>query len=410
MLFSEFLKHRTGGVGPLVALSAIPLFGAVGAAVDYSRANAAKAAMQAAVDSTALALSKDGSTPAATGTTASGEGYFKAAFTRPEVYDVQVASRIEPIPGGYSAKVSASGSVKTTFATVIGIPSVQVSASAVANAVGDGKGCILALNRHDSGAITAQGNTKVALNGCSLYDNSSDSKALLVNGTSARISALFVGVVGDLSAPSTAITATYGIRTGIGPVPDPYAHVSVPEFGGCREFHFRVKTAMTINPGVYCGGVTFNAGADVTLNPGIYYINQGTLTINGGAKVVGKGVTFVFTSSTNSNWATATIKADAVVDLSPPDSGPTAGIVMLGDRRMPVGTSFVLNGGASQYLGGAVYLPAAAITFNGGMDSRGGCTQIIGDTITFSGNSNLDLNCESYGTKPMSPLVVKLAS
>ena len=40
----------------------IPIIGFVGAAVDYSRANSAKAAMQAAIDSTALMLSKDAST------------------------------------------------------------------------------------------------------------------------------------------------------------------------------------------------------------------------------------------------------------------------------------------------------------------------------------------------------------
>ena len=35
------------------ALATIPLIGFVGAAVDYSRANSAKAAMQAALDATA---------------------------------------------------------------------------------------------------------------------------------------------------------------------------------------------------------------------------------------------------------------------------------------------------------------------------------------------------------------------
>ena len=41
------------------ALATIPMIGLVGAAVDYSRGNSAKAAMQAAVDSTALMLSKE---------------------------------------------------------------------------------------------------------------------------------------------------------------------------------------------------------------------------------------------------------------------------------------------------------------------------------------------------------------
>ena len=44
------------------ALAIVPIIGFVGAAVDYSRANSAKAAMQAAIDSTALMLSKDAQT------------------------------------------------------------------------------------------------------------------------------------------------------------------------------------------------------------------------------------------------------------------------------------------------------------------------------------------------------------
>jgi hypothetical protein len=44
----NFTAARGGNVVLTFALSAIPIFGLVGAAVDYSRANSAKAAMQAA--------------------------------------------------------------------------------------------------------------------------------------------------------------------------------------------------------------------------------------------------------------------------------------------------------------------------------------------------------------------------
>jgi hypothetical protein len=39
-----FMRDSKGGVAPLVALAAIPLIAGVGAAVDYSRANAARSA------------------------------------------------------------------------------------------------------------------------------------------------------------------------------------------------------------------------------------------------------------------------------------------------------------------------------------------------------------------------------
>jgi Flp pilus assembly protein TadG len=42
----------------MVGIAIIPLMGAVGAAVDYSQANATRAAFHIALDSTALMLSK----------------------------------------------------------------------------------------------------------------------------------------------------------------------------------------------------------------------------------------------------------------------------------------------------------------------------------------------------------------
>ena len=46
---------------------------------------------------------------------------------------------------------------------------------------------------------------------------------------------------------------------------------------------------MTINPGVYCNGISVHAGATLTLNPGIYYLDQGSLSVNGGATLTGVG-------------------------------------------------------------------------------------------------------------------------
>src|SRR3954470_9878045 len=129
-----------------------------------------------------------------------------------------------------------------------------------------------------------------------------------------------------------------------------------------------------------------NAGANVTLTEGIYYIDEGDLTVNGGATLTGKGVTIVFTSSTSKNWPTASINGGATINLTPPTEGPTAGVVMFGDRNSPVGTPFSFNGGASQYLGGAVYFPTGALTYAGGAGTSSSCTKLIADTITFTGS------------------------
>jgi Flp pilus assembly protein TadG len=57
MLLTRFWKNRQGSVAPLLGIAIIPLMGAVGAAVDYTRASAAHTAFQASLDSAALMLS-----------------------------------------------------------------------------------------------------------------------------------------------------------------------------------------------------------------------------------------------------------------------------------------------------------------------------------------------------------------
>jgi hypothetical protein len=291
---------------------------------------------------------------------------------------------------------------------VLGLNNIAVASRTVAmKTPGDGKGCVLALNKNASGTITAQGSTNVGLNNCSMYDNSRSSTAMAVDG-SAKVSALSVGVVGGITG-NTSVTTTQGIRTGLYPIPDPYANVQVPSFSGCDHKNFSAQKKETIYPGVYCGGMKFNANADVTFSPGVYFIDGGEFTVNGGAKLQGTGVTIIFTSS-NGSWPTATINGGATIDLRPQTSGDLAGILMFGDRGIPVGTSFKFDGGASQYLGGAVYFPTGDISFSGGAGTSTTCTQLIGDKIAFTGSSGLAIDCSGYGVKPIGTSGVRIVS
>jgi Flp pilus assembly protein TadG len=404
----RFARDCKAGVAPLLALGAIPIFLSVGAAVDYGRASAARAAMQSALDATALMLSKESQNLSGDEFNAKGTSYFNSNFVRPEVQNVALNIGSSAGSSGTGLTLSATGSINTAFMSLMGLSAIALSVTSGAYASSDGLGCVLSLDPHASGATNGQGSTTVNLNGCSLYDNSDDPAALVAGG-SARISALSVGVVGGISGAQN-IAATQGIKTGGGPVKDPYANDAYPSVSSCTQQNYVGKTVETINAGVYCGGMKFNAGANVTLNPGIYYLDGGSFTVNGGATVSGDGVTLVFTKKSGGNWATATINGNATVTLTPPKSGPTAGIVVFGDRNIPTGTVFKFNGGASQYLAGAIYVPTGAISFAGGIGASNSCTQVIGDTVSFVGNSSLAINCSSYNTKPFSPLVIKLTS
>lgn len=284
---------------------------------------------------------------------------------------------------------------------------LNVRARAVAIANG-GKACTLSLNPTASGATSVSGSASVTLNNCSMYSDSNSGTAVNVGGSS-TVSALSVDAVGGISGTDH-ITTSQGIAINQPPVIDPYSNVPLPPFSGCDSHNFTAKTTVTINPGVYCGGIQLNAGANLTLNPGTYFLDRGSLMVNGGASLSGTGVTLIFTSSTGNNYATATINGGASVNLTPPtdSSSPTRGIVFFGDRNMPAGTAFKFNGGASQTLTGAIYLPKGAITYAGGANTVNGCTQLIGDTVTFTGNSNLSIDCSLYKTKPLGSAIAQL--
>ena len=398
---------QSGNVAAIFALALVPAVGLIGAAVDYSRGNATRSSMQAAVDATALNLVRSASSLTSDQLSQKATDSFNALYNGSQTQSgIQVNAQYNAT--ARSMTMSATGSIKTDFMGVMGVSNLGVKARAVAVVIGDGTACVLSLNKTASGAAIAQGSTTVNLSGCSLYDNSANASALTVGG-SARLSALSVGVVGGISG-NTSITAVQGVNTGVQPLADPYAKLQVPAFSGCDDHNFTAKTKVTINPGVYCGGMKLNAGADVTLNPGIYYIDRGDLTVNGGATMTGTGVTIIFTSSTGANWPTASINGGAVINLTPPTDGPTAGVSMFADRNIPVGTSFSFNGGATQYLGGVIYIPTGDVLFAGGAGSTSSCTKLIADTIQFTGSSNFAIDCKGYGTKAFGPAGVRLAS
>ena len=408
MLLIRFLRNREASVAPLLALAALPLFASVGASIDFGRAASARAEMQAAIDASALMMAKDAKVADGTQLAANARSYFDANFQNTEVANIATTVNTSSTSSGYTVSMSATGSVATRFMGVMGYSSLNLAVHSNALSNTDGLGCVLSLDLHASGATAGQGSTTVVLNGCSLYDNSDSTTALTVGG-SAQITALSVGVVGNLTGASN-ITTTQGIKTGVGVVADPYATASFPAFSGCTTQNFTGKDTVTIGPGVYCGGMKLNANANVTLTAGIYYLDGGDLTVNGGATLTGSDVTLVFTSQNKTGFGTVQINGNATISLTAPKTGATAGIVVFGDRRIPAGTAFKFNGGATQYFGGAVYIPSGAVSFSGGASTGTNCTQLIASTVTFTGNSGFALNCNNYGTKPFSPQVLKLTS
>jgi Flp pilus assembly protein TadG len=130
MLLTRFLNDRQAGVAPILALAIIPLIGAVGAAVDYSRANLVRTAMQSALDSTALMLSKDAQALTTAQLGEKANSYFTAMFNRPEASNVQITQQFNsPQQGNFTLTVSGSATINTVFWRLMGQQEVNITAT-----------------------------------------------------------------------------------------------------------------------------------------------------------------------------------------------------------------------------------------------------------------------------------------
>ncbi|MEK7264504.1 MAG: pilus assembly protein TadG-related protein [Pseudomonadota bacterium] len=285
---------------------------------------------------------------------------------------------------------------------------VTFRSAALVNVENGRPACVLSLAPNTSGAVTATGSTTVSLSGCDVASNSISPTAVTVSG-SADLTTDCVSAVGGVSASSGLHMTECSEAIENAPLTaDPYRNVAAPSVpGSCATGVEKNKLLTgphgTGNPkptsggvsnlgSAYCGGG--NIQGTTNLSAGVYVLNGGIWRVNAGAKLLGSGVTLYLTGG-----ATLDINGGAEVDLSAPTSGTYAGLLVFFDRAN-TGSS-TINGGSDFSMVGAVYGAKQNISFSG--DTTGGsagqCTQVIGYTVQFAGNSGFDTDCSASGTK-----------
>ena len=126
-LLRRFKSDRKGNVAITFALATLPIIGFVGTAVDYSSANAAKADLQAALDSTALMLAKYAPSHTDAEIQSKASAYFKAIFDAPNVSNISLKATYTASPT--KIVVDGSAEVPTTFMAALGIDHVTIKSS-----------------------------------------------------------------------------------------------------------------------------------------------------------------------------------------------------------------------------------------------------------------------------------------
>ncbi len=123
-----FRLARGGNVAITFAFATLPIIATVGYAVDYSRANSVKVAMQSALDSTALMISKEAATDTPAQLQTNAQKYFLALFNRTDVNNITVTANYSNT-NGTQVVISSSVDVPTTILAAVGWNTLTVGDS-----------------------------------------------------------------------------------------------------------------------------------------------------------------------------------------------------------------------------------------------------------------------------------------
>jgi Flp pilus assembly protein TadG len=391
----DLAADRSGAAAVMMALALSAVLGVAGLGTEVAAWYTTKQTMQGASDAAAFtaATARTAGVTAAQLTSEAKSIAGRYGFTD-GTSGVTVTVNNPPTSGSYAGSSNAveviiSQPQTPLISGVIISSGPTIRARAVAASVTSGSGCVVALDRGDVVDVTDSGNTVLNLNSCSLYINSSDPAALTMTG-GAVIDAGAAFISGGVSTSGgAALATTNGTFTGTPPISDPYAYETVPYYSGCNQTNYSNNSAtpQTINavgttPYVFCNGLSLGGGnSSLTLGPGIYVIDRGLFSIGGSSTLTAtSGATIVLTSSTASNYATATINGGASVSVTAPTTGATAGLAFFQDRNAPTaGTNAnSFSGGGTQNIVGAIYFPNQGVTYAGGATSGGAtCTQLL---------------------------------
>jgi hypothetical protein len=329
---------------------------------------------------------------------------------------VTVTVNNPPLQGTHATDPSAVEAVVSRphpllFASFFNSVDPMISARAVAKVHVAGEACVLALRPTAIRGVETSGSASVNLSGCTLAANTKSASALYMSGSGTLYAESLWSAGGIYISGSSSTQFEQPPMEYMWPLPDPYASLPIPTGGSCTANNASYSgTTITINPGVYCGGISFGSGANVTLNPGTYYVRDGNFDAKAQAVVQGTGVTIILTGTTASKVGAVDINGNTDVTLSAPTgtSDTYRGLVFVQQRNGTADSKF--NGGSRTKISGGVYFPNTRVTWNGDNTyAAPDCTQIVAAVVTFTGNTTLNnAGCKARGVKPVSVDLVRL--
>jgi Flp pilus assembly protein TadG len=339
----------------------------------------------------------------------------------------QVTAQIVPgikNAGDIAMKVTVNRTVSLAIGKIFkSDPSIALSATSIAEIVAGSSGdsvCMLALQGDINGVTTTQdvtisGNVTVDAGNCGLRSDAS----VTVSGN-VHINTKAIYAAGTYTKTGAAVvTATDGIQTNAGQIPDPLLSNSTLQSAmtaakniastvqsisctsssctgpaGCCTANTPSAGVTTINHGSY-GGLSASGQAKIAMPGGLYSFRD-DVTISGGTQLTATSVTIVTGGKTGSSFSGTSQQTLTAATTATVANGAIAGIAFAtGSTRS---TSF--SGTTGTDFAGLIYQPNGSVTISGtATDGTAGCGEIVANDITLSGTANTTVapNCDNYG-------------
>lgn len=362
-----FFADTRGSTAITIAFSAPVLIAIAGAATMYAYQVTTKTQLQAALDAGALAGT-------ALGASANDEQRLKAAYAAFEQNfngtasmsqgqsDYAIADGSDKpkfIVARWEVSGEASATIDNPFSFIVGDKKLKVSGLAAAVKMESEPICILGLNPNHKETIDMTGQPVVTAKNCAVQANSRNGSGMNQKGKP-KLTAKIIGTTGGYTGSGYSPSPI----TGTIPVADPYADIPFPETDPC-DYHntsFSGETA-TISPGVYCGGLRIKAGAQVTMEPGIYVMKDGPLWMNGTSTLYGREVMVGFSGPD----ATLYMEGSSALDLTSPASGIYVNMQFMQEPKTGGDDLYFSVIGNNKFsIDGALYAPTLDVWFGGG--------------------------------------------
>jgi Flp pilus assembly protein TadG len=396
---SLLVRSRRGNALAVTAVGLIPIVGALAIVLDGGLLMIERRHAQAVADAAAYAaagslyknystdkgLDPNGSAKKLALSMAALNGYANDGVTSTVTVNIPPQSGTFLNKSGY-AEVIVAYNLTKCFSALWGAGTMTAGARSVGRGYTKaGPASILVLDPTGQQALDLSGSANVVTDGNVVVD-SNNSKALVGSATS-KLTAPVIDITGNESlSGSSQLVGT--VNTGTSPMADPLASLPPPDPATLTVRSTSQYQASggspTLYPGVYKGGIALS-GANATLMPGIYYLQGGDFAMSGASSVTGTGV-MIYNDNGGGKMA---LSSSGTINLTPPTSGPYAGIGIYQNRSST--QRIDLSGSSGSSVTGTIYAAGAMLNLSGSSGSSQVGSQLICYDLVLSGSATLEV-------------------